>query len=156
APTASAARSPLNPPHISAAMPKSRSSAAAAGPSRPTGARTRTRSLQSAPSASTALIGVDMEKGVGFALIERRASEDAAEVGERRPDYQPARAQAVLADCILMDSAALLHHRDGATYAPFGLEVAQHQHGIAQVTDVERRLHRPHQSVLRQDKNCQH
>ena len=52
-----------------------------------------------------------------------------------------------------MRAASFLHDRNGAPYPALRLEIPQHQHRIAEIADIERRLHRAHQPMLRQDQD---
>src|SRR5690348_702130 len=120
--------------------------------SRPTGARIRT--LDPGISADPAVfIG---QQWARFTLVNRRAGQDSAEALERRSHLDAARAQPELANGVLMAAAALLYHRERAPDRAVVFEVAQHQYGIAQVTDVHGRVHGAHQSVLREYQQRQH
>src|SRR5947209_8220088 len=104
--------------HTTAVRPAAPSWSAAASPSRPVGAKTRT-------------------------LV-------------RGPDLNTAFCQAKLADGVLVSAAALFNHRQRATHQPVGLEIAKHDHCVAQVADIQRRLHRAHQAVLGEDQDGHH
>ena len=52
-----------------------------------------------------------------------------------------------------MRAAAFLDDGNRAPHPAFRLEIPQHQHRIAQIADIERRLHRSHQAVLGQDQD---
>src|SRR6185312_1267836 len=111
-----------------------RKSSAEAGPSRPIGAKMRTRRSRSALRIDIVAELRDLSTD-----IARVAREDAAEFRERRAERDAGAAQAELPDRVLMIAAALLDHRQRAFDRSGQLEIAQHHDGIAQIADVERR-----------------
>src|SRR4051812_17713563 len=76
---------------------------------------------------------------------------DAAESGQRRTDRDAGMAKTKLADGIFMIAAALLHDRESAPHRSADFEIAQHEHGITQIADIESRLHRTDQPMLSED-----
>jgi hypothetical protein len=52
-------------------------------------------------------------------------------------------------------AAALFHDRYCSPDGPFSFEIAKHDYRIAQITDVDRRLHRANQPVLRKHEDGQ-
>src|SRR5579862_2965974 len=127
-----------------------RNSSAAASASRPMGAKTRTLSSRSA-------LPIFVVRNVGnlTARVLRVAGKNPAESGERRPKADARAAEAEFADGVLMVAAALFHDRKGAAYSSGHLEIAQHENGVAQIADVERRIHRADQPVLGEHKHRQ-
>src|SRR5665213_646621 len=146
APRASSSINPEKLAHTKGSMPTLRMNAAAAAPSRPTGAKIRTRA-----SRSVLAIGLDIEEATGVPDILRRSAEDAGELPERRAQADAIGAKLELADGVLVLAAALLHHRQGAPDGARVFEVAQHDHRVAEVAHVQRRIHRADQAVLGQD-----
>src|SRR6476659_643441 len=138
--------------HTTAVRPAAPSWSAAASPSRPVGAKTRTRVRV---SGACGIVRVSHQ---GFPLpdVGRRSGEYALEMLERGPDLNTAFCQAKLADGVLVSAAALFNHRQRATHQPVGLEIAKHDHCVAQVADIQRRLHRAHQAVLGEDQDGHH
>src|SRR5690348_8827130 len=112
--------------------------------SRPTGARIRT--LDPGISADPAVfVG---QQRTRFTLVNRRAGQDSAETLERRSHLDAARAQPEFPDGVFVTAAALLHHRERAPDRAVVFEVAQHQHDIAEITDVHGRIHGTDPPVL--------
>src|SRR6476660_3530093 len=138
--------------HTAAWRPAAPICSAAAAPSRPVGARTRTRERL---SGDCGIVRVS-HQGIGLADVARRSREYASELLQRGPDLDTAVAQAKLPDGVLVSTTALFHDRQCAAHQSVRLEVAKHDYGVAQVTDVQRRLHRPHQAMLGEDQDGHH
>src|SRR5581483_10593421 len=83
--------------------PARRTNSAAAGPSRPTGARISTRA-----SRSPFTIAVFLEERAGVADVLRGARQDAGELRQGRAEADAAAAELELADGVLVIAAALL------------------------------------------------
>ena len=66
------------------------------------------------------------------------------------------RGQLEFANGVLVVAAALLHDRKRPAYRAAEFEVAQHDHRVAQVADVERRIHRADQPVLGEYEDGEH
>src|SRR4051812_521520 len=86
----------------------------------------------------------------------RITGEDSIEPGERRAELDAVAAQRKLPNAVLVATAALLDNRQSAPNGPFHLEIAQHQHRVAEIADVQRCIHRPDQPMLREHKDSQH
>jgi hypothetical protein len=69
-------------------------------------------------------------------------------LGKRGADFYAVCRETEFPDRVLMRAAAFFDDGNRAPDPAFRLEIPQHQNRIAQITDVERRLHRPHQPVL--------
>src|SRR6185295_1527058 len=114
-----------------------------AAPSRPIGVRMRIRAF--AGSACTMLVA---EQRDGVARVGRCAGKDTAEVDQWRSHRDAIGTQSEFSDRVLMIAAALLHDRQRAPDHSAVLEVTEHQHGVAQIADIERSGHRADQAVL--------
>ena len=54
-----------------------------------------------------------------------------------------------------MIAASLLHDRKRTPHASIELKIAQHQHAVGEIADVERRIHRSDKAMLRQHQDGQ-
>jgi hypothetical protein len=82
-------------------------------------------------------------------FVDRRTRENPAEAFEWRSEPDSATGQPEFADRILVVSAAFFNHRKSAANSAVELEIAQHQDRIAEMADIQRRIHRAYQPVLR-------
>src|SRR6185437_6867302 len=152
APRSSCARSSETSPQMRESRPACLTSFAQAAASRPTGARMRT----SASGTSACPAAIFRQQWSLVARVDRRPAKDPGETFQRRPDAHPAVAQPEFADRMFVASAALLHHRKRAAHRAVILEVTQHQHGVAEIADVQRRFHGTDQPVLRKHQHRKH
>src|SRR5688572_13315364 len=111
----------------------------ASGASLPRGASTRIRSSR---PCSRGAVTVASEEGLVGARELGHARQDAAECGERFADFQAIAADLELANRAFVRARTLLEHGNRLVHRAAGFEVAQQDHRIREVADVERRRHR--------------
>src|SRR5690348_14901564 len=87
------------------------------------------------------------------ARIGRHARQNSTEFGERRPDLDTTAIETVFADSVFMSAGALLGDGDGTAYLSARFKEAKQKHGIAEISKVDRRLHRADQTVLRENQH---
>ena len=68
----------------------------------------------------------------------------------------PLRGHREVADGGVVHAAALLHDRDRLADPSLRLEVAQQDHAVGEIADVDRRVHRADQAVLREHEHRGH
>ncbi len=117
------------------AMPASASIARAIAPSRPCGASTSARS-----ETVVALHAPSRFMQSRRRRPARHAAQHALEVRERLADVMPRLSIVIFADRVLVRPGPLLDDRDRAAHPPERLEIAQQDHGVGQIGDVDRRL----------------
>src|ERR1700722_14621988 len=132
APASSTATNPGTSRQIRLSRPTRLSTSAIAAPSRPIGARIRTR----LSTGSTLVIAILGEKRLRLTDITRRSRKDPCKLGERRSDKNACGGQLEFTDRMLVVAAALLYHRDGAPDRPLAFEISQHEHRVAEIADV--------------------
>ena len=79
----------------------------------------------------------------------RHAAKNALETHQRLAQRNPAAVDAIFADRVFVRAGALLDHRYRPPNPPERLEIAQQDHGVGKVGDVDRRFHVADQAVLR-------
>src|SRR4026207_2015934 len=126
---------------------------AAALASRPIGASTRTRCSK---SSATLAIALFRHERIGAAHIGRCARKNPVEIRKRRSDLEALCAQLELTDRVLVCPATLFDHRNRTSDAAASFEVTKNDDGIAQVAQVYRSLHVPHEPMLRQNHDRQY
>src|SRR5437764_5238868 len=126
--------------------------------SRSTGAQIRTRAVLIASSIAGALVtSGPFLLGLSLAREDGNAREHAAELLQRSADLQPLAGDLQLPDGRLMCAAAFLDHGDRFPHFPVRLEVADQNHAVGEIADVDRRRHlRAEEPVLRVDENRRH
>src|SRR3954471_21026210 len=131
----------------------------ASTPSRPVGARTSTRCSWGSSSLNFGLLGraaVAQERLGGPRVLETSA-EHPLEFLDLSSDPDPAGADAQLAHRVLVGAGAPLDQRDRLADLTERLEVAQQDHRIGQVGEVDRRLQGlPHETRLGHHQQGQH
>src|SRR5581483_2344311 len=73
---------------------------------------------------------------LGFSSIHRNATQDALETFECITENQSAICDLELADRILMRARALLDDRNGSADPALGFEIAQQDHAVGEIGDV--------------------
>ena len=81
----------------------------------------------------------------------RRSTKNSTELRKRRADLQTLGSQLKFSNCILVNTAAFLNNGQRSPNPAIGFEISQHDHRIAQVTQIYRRIHAANQAVLSQD-----
>ena len=90
-----------------------------------------------------------LQQRLALADINRNAAQHALKTVQRIADGQAAAVDAIFADRRFMRAGALLDDRHRAPHRAQRLEIAQQDHGIGEIGDIDRRLHVADQSVLR-------
>src|SRR3954447_16422121 len=107
--------------------------------SRPVGARTTTRCSRSSRSGGIGL-PLRAHQWLGSSQVLEPSAEHPLEVLDLSSDPDPAGADAQLAHRVLVSAGAPLDQRDRLADLAEGLEVAQQDHRIGQIREVDRRL----------------
>jgi len=109
------------------------------------GARIKTIPLD----LSFPIIGAATHKGRLFAFVNRCAAKDTTETFEGRPDRDSPIAKLELSNGIFVITASLLHDRQRTPNAAVKFKIAEHNDAIGEIADVQRRIHRPNETMLR-------
>src|ERR1051326_6539658 len=102
--------------------------------SRPVGGRIRIR-LRSGSLVRSMLILVEFP---GPTVEYGDAGEHAMKIGQRWSDDNALGAQIIFPDGSFMQAAPFLDHRDGLTDGAFEFEIAEQDHAIGQVAEINR------------------
>src|SRR4051812_46158126 len=83
--------------------------------------------------------------------IARRAAKKSTEVAQGLADDHAVARQHELTNRVLVAPRPLLDHRQSAANHAVGFEVAEQEHRVGKIREINRTLHRTDESVLRED-----
>src|ERR1700709_1360912 len=116
--------------------------------SRPTGIKTKTTPFGVSISS---IVPTHQRRLLPF--VHRRACENTAKTLEWRSDDNALTAELEFPDGMFVLTASFLQEGECAPHAAIELEIAQHQHAIGEIADVEGRIHRSEHAMLREHQN---
>src|SRR5688500_11818886 len=129
---------------MSACSWASRRTSLATVASRPRGARINVRVESSLRPCVTG----SLRQRIGIAVIGRHTAQYPLERLQWLAHADAGAADGEFADRGFVPAAAFLHHRDRAANAAPGLEIANEDHGVGKVSDIDVLAHVAHQAVL--------
>src|SRR5690348_8900816 len=97
---------------------------------------------------SSFMTAVRVEQPRTVAKVGRRPGEHAMELAKRWPEGNAIGGQPELANFMFMVTTALFDHRKRAPHLSAKFEVTQHEYSVAEIADVDRRIHRPDEAML--------